>query len=290
MSKPEKAAAPVLRAALVQMRCEKGAIADNLAATRAHVAAAEEAGCDVVCFPEGSITGYVDPRRYPDAVVPLDGPAVAAFAACTQRRDITAIGGIIEARAEPGSLPFITQVVARAGHIIAIYRKRAIPDDEMDQFAPGADATTFDVAGVRAGLAICADVSRAAVFGDSARAGAQVVFECAAPGLYGAQETRDWRVGFAWWREECREHLARYASEYHIAIAVATQAGRTCDEDFPGGGYLFGSGGACLSETADWREGVHIVEIPVGRAPRVSSGARRRGARSLPAGARARRG
>jgi predicted amidohydrolase len=254
---------PSLRAALVQMRCEKGAIAANLAATDAALDAAAQVGCAVACFPEGSITGYIDPRLYPDAVVPLDGPAVAAFVALTRGRDITALGGIIEARQEPSSRPFITQVVARDGEISAVYRKRTIPDDELELFAPSTGTTTFDIAGVRCGLAICADVHCAAVFADCAHAGAKVVFECAAPGLYGAQETRNWRTGYAWWRGECREYLAQYARAYHVAIAVATQAGRTRDEDFPGGGYLFGADGACLSEAADWRESLLVVDIPL---------------------------
>jgi hypothetical protein len=64
-----------------------------------------------------------------------------------------------------------------------------------------------------------------------------VVFEVAAPGLYGEQATRDWRSGYEWWRGECHEYLSAYARDYGLWIAVATQAGRTVDEDFPGGEY-----------------------------------------------------
>jgi (R)-amidase len=252
-----------LRVALVQMRCEKGAIEANLAATRDYLDAAEAADCAVACFPEASITGYVDPRRFPDAAVAVDGPAVAQLAALTRGRPVTAVAGIIEARPQPGSAHFITQLVARAGEIVAVYRKRTIPPDELHLFAPASEVTTFSVADVPCGLAICADIGCEEVFADNARAGARVIFECAAPGLYGAQETRDWRSGYEWWRGECQSQLARYARAYHVAIAVATQAGRTCDEDFPGGGYLFGPDGTCLSETPDWREGMHVVDVPV---------------------------
>jgi predicted amidohydrolase len=133
----------------------------------------------------------------------------------------------------------------------------------LELFVPSTGMTALSAAGVRCGLAICADIHCADVFADNAQAGAQVVFECAAPGLYGTQQTGNWLAGYEWWRGECRDYLARYAGDYHVAIAVATQAGRTCDEGFPGGGYLFGPDGAYLSETEDWREGLHVAEIPV---------------------------
>jgi predicted amidohydrolase len=251
----------MMRVALVQMRCEKGAIEQNLAATNRYLAEAQTAGCELACFPEASITGYVDPLLYPEAVVALDGPAMAGFAALTHGRSIIAVGGIIEAR--PGGKPYITQVVAQRGQIVAFYRKRTIPDEERHLFEPASSPTTFLAAGVTCGLAICADISSEQVFADAAAAGARVIFECAAPGLYGAQETRDWRMGFEWWRGECHTYLVRYAKEYGVAIAVATQAGRTRDEDFPGGGYLFGPDGACLSATDNWHEGMDIVEVPI---------------------------
>ncbi len=36
------------------------------------------------------------------------------------------------------------------------------------------------------------------------------------------------------------------------------------DEDFPGGGCVFGPDGTSLSSTSDWSEGVLYVELPIG--------------------------
>jgi predicted amidohydrolase len=47
--------------ALVQMRCEKGAINANLAAIQAYVREAISRDVDIICFPEMSISGYIDP-------------------------------------------------------------------------------------------------------------------------------------------------------------------------------------------------------------------------------------
>ena len=119
----------------------------------------------------------------------------------------------------------------------------------------------FGQQGLTFGIAICADIGNQSVFAECARQGARIVFELAAPGLYGEQATRDWQAGFDWWQGECQEHLAHYAEEYGYWIAVATQAGRTIDEDFPGGGYLFAPGGQRLYATPDWSPGAVYLQI-----------------------------
>jgi predicted amidohydrolase len=252
----------LLRIALVQMRCEKGDIAGNLERIGAEITAAEERSVAIVAFPEMSITGYIDPAVWPDAVLDLDSAPVQEFVAMTDGRPITAIAGIVERN--PDGKPFITQIVAKDGQLTGVYRKNTVVDEELEWFSPGEGVPIFEHRGVPFGISICADIDNPAVFGGSVAQGARFVLELAAPGLYGEQETRDWQSSFDWWREKCADQLGGYAREHQIHIAVATQAGRTVDEDFPGGGYLFGPDGATLAATADWSEGVLDVEIPVG--------------------------
>lgn len=259
-----------LTIALVQMRSEKGDLAQNLGASAAALQRAERSGATVAVFPEASLTGYVDPSRYPHAALRLGGPEVAALVALTRGSPLTVIAGLLEARPE-GELPYLTQIVARDGALLGAYRKRTIPPDEAHLYArgpnsdsgPAANTPIFSAAGVPFGLAICADIDCPAVFADAARAGARLVFECAAPGLYGAQETRDWHAGYSWWRDECHTKLGRYARAHGLYIGVATAAGRTRDEDFPGGGYVFAPDGSCLAETVDWREGILVATLPI---------------------------
>ena len=96
-----------------------------------------------------------------------------------------------------------------------------------------------------------------------AQNGAKVVLLASAPGLYGSQDARDWETGHTWWRDKCRTQLGEYARKYGLHIAVATQAGRTVDEDFPGGGYLFDDQGRMVAESEDWAEGMLVVDIRV---------------------------
>lgn len=253
----------MLRLGLIQMRCEKGDLAGNLDATAAYLDEGRERGADLLIFPEASLTGYVDPTRYPDAILTLEDRVIARFLALTRRAPrTTVLAGIIEAN--PAGLPFITQFVAQNGELTGVYRKRTIPDDEAHLFTPARSPGIFSRDGLRFGVAICADIDCADLFVEHAQAGARIIFECAAPGLYGEQATRDWRSGYDWWRGECLDKLARYARANGVTIAVATQAGRTRDEDFPGGGYLFAPDGRCLAETPDWREGALWVDTEIG--------------------------
>ena len=244
---------------LVQMRCPKGEIEANLRAIAAHIEEAVRRGVEILCFPEMSITGYIDPARWPEAVLPLDGPWVAQFISLTAGREITVLAGLVEVN--PAGKPFITQIAAQSGSLVGVYRKTTIPEDEAPWFAPGGPVTVHHHGALNYGMSICADIDNPDVFADAARQGAGIVFEAAAPGLYGSQESRDWQVGFDWWREECHTKLGRYAREYGIHIAVATQAGRTVDEDFPGGGYVFAPDGSCIAATDDWSAGALYAPI-----------------------------
>ena len=250
-----------MKLGLVQMRCEKGAIEENLASTRAYLEEGMKQDVDIMCFPEMSITGYVNPLRNTEVILHLGGPEVTRFVNMTNDMHITAIAGIIEGN--PHGKPFITQIVAYEGKVQGIYRKQTIVEDEVEWFAPGSTLAVFQHPKVSFGVSICADIGTPELFVEQARLGAQIIFEAAAPGLYGSQATRNWLSGYQWWQNNCLQKLGRYALENSIFIAVATQAGRTIDEDFPGGGYVFGKDGACLASTSDWSEGILYVELPL---------------------------
>ncbi|NUM46020.1 MAG: carbon-nitrogen hydrolase family protein, partial [Anaerolineales bacterium] len=85
-----------LRIALAQMRCEKAAINENLAVMADILTEAEKRRVDIVGFPEMSLTGYADPTRYPDAVITLDGPEVAALLEVSRTFSGTVLVGLIE--------------------------------------------------------------------------------------------------------------------------------------------------------------------------------------------------
>jgi len=248
-----------MRIGLIQMRCEKAAIVENLAQTACYISKAAARGVDIVGFPEMSITGYADPTRQPEAIIRLDGPEVAQVIKMTRGLSLTVLAGLIEEN--PVGKPFITQVVIRDGEMLGFYRKKRVVEEEVDWFSQGDQVPVFAHDSLGFGIAICADIGSHEVFEASAQQGARIVFELTAPGLYGEQETRNWKSGFEWWEGECQKYLSQYTQDYGIWVAVATQAGRTVDEDFPGGGYVYAPDGQRLFATPDWSEGAVYLDI-----------------------------
>ncbi|MCL6604441.1 MAG: carbon-nitrogen hydrolase family protein [Paenibacillus sp.] len=243
------------------MNSEKAAIDRNLHLMREYIVVSRENGVDIICFPEMNITGYIDPTKYSQAVITRDHMAVSQVVELSGLYSICVIAGFVEHN--PGGKPYITQFVAHNGKLLGFYRKKTIKDEEAEWFAPGDQLPVFSVSGMTFGLSVCADIDDPEIFAEYARKGASIVFESAAPGLYGEQETRNWASGFHWWRSKCMEQLGKYAADESIFIGVATQAGRTIDEDFPGGGYLFNQQGVCIAETEDWSEGVFYVQVEI---------------------------
>jgi predicted amidohydrolase len=241
------------------MRCEKGAIRENLDSIAAHLAEASRRQMDMMGFPEMCLTGYADPTRAPGVALRLDGPEIADLLRVTRGHSSTVLAGLIEAN--PAGRPFITQLVIRQGQLLGFYRKVTIEDEEVHWFSPGRDYPVFQHDTLPFGLAICADLTNREVFARSHRQGAELVFELAAPGLYGEQATRDWQAGYQWWEAECQKYLSQYAHDYGMWVLVATQAGRTSDEDFPGGGFVFAPGGERVFATADGSPGVVFLEL-----------------------------
>ncbi|KUO76803.1 MAG: nitrilase [Clostridia bacterium BRH_c25] len=244
---------------LVQMRCQKGAIEYNIISMYKYLEECKKKGVEIVCFPEMSITGYIDPLKYPNAVISRYNASIQRVADMSFIYQTIIIAGFAEKNYK--GKPYITQFVAKDGKIVGCYRKKTLSGNESEWFSPGTEALIFSHSGSSFGLAICADIEDGRIFKEYADRGVGLVFESSAPGLYGEQDTRDWESGFDWWRSECKNKLGRYAAENGIYIAAATQAGRTYDEDFPGGGYVFAPQGNCVFETEDWNEGILIARI-----------------------------
>jgi predicted amidohydrolase len=248
-----------VKALLTAVSCPKGELEAN---TRRHITLLEEGaarGARVVVFPEMSLTGSVDPIHWPGRAVTLTHPAVEAIATATARTGVAALLGIAEARNDD---VHITQVLADGGRVVGRYRKRTLGDDE-ESYRAGSEPARFALGQTPVGIAICAEGGVDAPFEDAAAAGASVVFFCSAPGLYGRRtDESEWRSGFEWWSGSAIGDAARHARRNGLWVALATQAGATADEDFPGLAALVAPDGTVVCALPDWREGTLLVDLP----------------------------
>jgi len=114
---------------------------------------------------------------------------------------------------------------------------------------------------VAAGTMICAEGNHADLW---EAVTTKVVFYCSAPGLYERRATEaQWRDGFEWWGEAGLAGAQQHAQRLHLWVGMATQAGSTIDEDFPGVAALIDPNGEVVARLPDWRPGTLVVEIPL---------------------------
>jgi predicted amidohydrolase len=211
-----------------------------------------------VVFPEFSLTGSVDPLRHPEDAITIEHPAVGALTAATREYGVAAVFGVSE---QSGDAFFITQAVACDGRLIATQRKRHLGDDEQP-YSIGSETLVFELGGSRFGVIICAEAGVDWTWDATADRGADVVLFCSAPGLHDRRtDEASWRAGFEWWEGCGLGDAVRHAKRLHVPVAMATQAGATIDENFPGIAALVAPDGRIIDRLPDWRPGTLIVDL-----------------------------
>ena len=81
-----------------------------------------------MCFPEMSVTSYVDPLKQSDAVLNWGDPQFAPLFRSSKHNHMTLIAGIIELNAY--NKPLISQGVIRGGQLLGVDRKTNLGEGE----------------------------------------------------------------------------------------------------------------------------------------------------------------
>ncbi len=250
-----------VRALLAAIRCGKSEVDANLARHVQILADAASANCDLAVLPEMSLTGSVDPAAHPERLMRLGDPAIGRLVRASEEAGVAVCFGIAERTA--GRQSHITQICAAAGQVTGVQRKRHLGEGE-ESFTAATGTAVFQHAGVRFGIAICAEAGFDAPFDTAAAAGARLMLFPAAPGLHGRRtDEASWRAGFSWWQGCSLGDARRHARRLGVWIALAGQAGATADEDFPGLAALVRPDGSVAARLPDWHEGTLAVEIPL---------------------------
>ena len=279
------APATTLRVGLAQINPRVGDLAHNLAKVEEYVARAEAAGCDLVAFPELTLSGYPPEDLVLKAGFVADNHAALEKVAARTGRCAVVIGfvdvaddEVVErASARPPQL-FNAAAICANGAVVGVYHKQLLPNyavfDEVRYFAAGHDdVTLYDVAGVAVSLSICEDVWVAD--GPVARqraAGAQLCVN-----VNGSPFDRD--------KSQQREAtVVARARETGMPVAYVNQV---CGQDelvFDGGSLVVDSAGAVVGRAAHFEEELLVVDVLVpartasARAIPVSTAAARRDA------------
>ena len=254
----------MLRVGLAQINPRVGDLAFNLGKVEEFLNRAEEAGCDIVAFPELTLTGYPPEDLVLKAGFVADNRAALEKVAARSGRCAVVVGFVDVADDEPiersSAKPpalFNAAALCANGSVMGVYHKQLLPNysvfDEARYFAAGHDdVTLYHVAGVAVSLSICEDVWVAN--GPVARqraAGSQVCVN-----INGSPFDRA--------KSGVRERtIIDRARETKLPIVYVNQV---CGQDelvFDGGSLVVDSTGSVVARAAHFTEELLVVDVPV---------------------------
>jgi NAD+ synthase (glutamine-hydrolysing) len=246
---------PRVRVAAAQLDLVVGDLEGNAARILDAYDRAEEAGADLVAFPELAITGYppedllLRPAFVAQAVETLD-----KIAARTGRA--AAIIGF----PEPDRDLYNSAAVCAHGRVLGRYRKHLLPNyavfDEERYFEPWpVDGPLFVVGGVRVAVSICEDAwSPSGPVLTQAAGGAELVVNVNASPYYAGRQ------------RERETMLATRAADASVPVLYVNLVGGQDELVFDGGSMLFDEGGHLVARAPQFTEELMIVDVDVRQA------------------------
>ncbi len=249
-----------VRVGLAQFNPVVGDIAGNSRRILEMYATADKANCDIVVFPELSITGYPpEDLVLKSGFVAENQQAMRDIVAATQ--GCVAVFGFVDGAS--GTLAN-SAAIASNGKLHGTYNKQLLPNysvfDEDRYFTAGTSFSLFTIAGVHAGVTICEDIWQAdGPVHQQAKAGAALNIN-----INGSPFHRG--------KFDERQHMvSERARANSCAIVYVNQV---CGQDelvFDGGSMVFDHRGDMLMRAEQFGESVSFIDIEVNES-QVASG------------------
>jgi len=180
-----------LRVALVQFSPDAGNVTGNVERARSELAAAADAGADLVAFPELFDVGYFAFDSYAREAEGLGGPRLAAFADAAREHDVWVLAGTVvedlAATAASGldvptpaeeGLANTAVVYSPRGERELVYRKHHLfgyDSAEAELLVPGERRPTVDVEGFTLAVSTCYDLRFPELYREYLDSGADLV-------------------------------------------------------------------------------------------------------------------
>ncbi len=243
---------PRVRVAAAQIDLVVGDLAGNSSLILAAYERAEEAGCDLVAFPEMSVTGY------PPEDLLLRPAFVAEAAAAVQRiAQRTGRAAAVIGFPEMGRDLHNAAAVCANGVVVGTYRKQLLPNyavfDEERYFTPGTDVgPLFVIGGVRVGVSICEDAwSPVGPIAQQAAGGAELAVNINGSPFYAGRMT------------ERETMLATRAADASIPIVYCNLVGGQDELVFDGGSLVFDETGRLVARARQLADDLLVVDLDV---------------------------
>jgi NAD+ synthase (glutamine-hydrolysing) len=266
-----------VRVGLAQVNPTVGAIEANARLVVDWMGRARAAGCDLVAFPELTLTGYPpEDLLFKPAFIEANLRALADVT--RQSRGLTAVLGYVDKRDDIFNAAAVLHDGAHAG----TYHKQYLPNygvfDENRYFQSGTESPVFAVGDVVMAANICEDIWYPT--GPTTRqalAGAELIVTINAS---------PYHVGKAQFREKM---LATRASDDLVCLAFVNTVGGQDELVFDGHSFVFNEKGECIARGRAFEEDLVIADIDLDQVFRARLHDSRRRKEKLQADASARR-
>ncbi len=238
-----------MRLALCQLNATVGDIAGNAERIRAGICAAEQAGAELVLFPELALTGY-PPEDLLLKEHFLADAAVALGELAADTHGVVAVVGFPE-RAED---VYNAAAILAAGSVHAIYRKVYLPNygvfDEQRYFQAGPAGAVIDLGAHRIGLTVCEDIwEPGPPASEEALTGATLIANISASPYHAGKGSERERM-FA---QRARDNLA--------CVAFCGLVGGQDELVFDGHSCVVDHTGATIARAAQFQEELLVCEV-----------------------------
>ena len=249
---------------IAQLNPTVGALNSNAAMIRNAYDEGVAAGADVVLVPELAVTGY-PPRDLLDRETFVAAALETRDQLAAMTGETTLIFGCITRNISWCGKPLHNSaIVARNGKIILEQNKSLLPTydvfDEMRYFEPGRKVGVVEIAGVRAGIAICEDfwfddeVLDTKIYcrnpiDELARQGAQVILNISAsPFNSGKRRAR-------------YDLFSRIATRYDVPLVYVNQVGGNDELLFDGSSIVIDAKGRTIFCAPAFEEHASLVQL-----------------------------
>ncbi|HEY2767802.1 MAG TPA: NAD+ synthase [Solirubrobacteraceae bacterium] len=238
-----------MRLALCQLNATVGDIGGNAQRIRAGIAAASEAGAQLVLAPELALTGY-PPEDLLLREHFLHDARVALEELAADVHGIVAVVGFPE-RAED---VYNAAAVLANGTVHAIYRKTHLPNygvfDEQRYFQAGRGGAVIDIGSQRVGLTVCEDIwEPGAPASEEALAGATLILNISASPYHAGKGAERERM------------LAQRAREHLACVAFCALVGGQDELVFDGHSCVVDHTGTTIARAAQFEEDLLLCDV-----------------------------
>ena len=238
-----------VRVGLAQVNPTVGAIEANARLVIEWMGRARAAGCDLVAFPELTLTGYPpEDLLFKPAFIEANLRALADVT--KESRGLTAVLGYVDKRDDIFNAAAVLHDGAHAG----TYHKQYLPNygvfDENRYFQSGTESPVFTLGDVTVAANICEDIWYPT--GPTTRqalAGAELIVTINAS---------PYHAGKAQFREKM---LATRASDDVVCLAFVNMVGGQDELIFDGHSFVFNEKGECLARGKAFEEDLVIADV-----------------------------